>query len=119
MTQQILVMPTNTMEFSFYPNKVTGLALRLQTFPSLLGGHIAACLITTHGGVQIGHLSVANYGNQFQPLIIFRQARYINLTIAPMTTLMTLEPPLEMPLLKLPRQQLGAPKQRNRSFVRS
>ena len=31
---------------------------------------------------------------------------------------MILKPPLEMPLLKLPRQQLGPPKQRNR-FVRS
>ena len=57
--------------------------------------------------------------NRFQLMTLFRQTRYINLMIAPMTTLMTLKPPLEMPLLKLPRQQLGAPKQRNRNFVRS
>ena len=36
-----------------------------------------------------------------------------------MTTLMTLKPPLEMPLLKFPSQQLGASKQRNRNFVPS
>ena len=46
MTRKILVMPTKIMEFSFYPIKVPGLALRPQTFRSLLGGHIAACLYT-------------------------------------------------------------------------
>ena len=51
----------------FIANKVTGLALRPETFPSLFGGHIAACLFTTHGAAQIGHLSVAYYGKKLKP----------------------------------------------------